>query len=91
MLGAASDLLIAGFIAAGLFTILFMVLALFLRPRGSTKRSALMTTLVLLAVGANASLLARATGFWPVLLSITCAAAAAISTKAVAQAPRKAN
>lgn len=91
MLGVTGDLLIAGFIAAGLFTILFMVLALVLRPRGTTKPAALMTTLVLLAIGANVPLLARVTGFWPVLLSLTCAAAAAISTKAIAKAPRKAD
>lgn len=74
------DYVLAGIIAAGVLSAVLAALSLALRPRGLSRRATLITTLVLLVVGANAPLIARATDQWLAILAITFAGAAALVT-----------
>lgn len=74
------EYVLAGVIAAGVFSVLLAALTFTLRPRRMSRRATLITTLVLLVVGANTPFIARATDQWLAILAMTFAVVAAFVT-----------
>lgn len=74
------DYVLGGIIAAGVLSAVLAALALALRPRAISRRATVITTVALLAIGANAPFIARATDQWLAILAVTFAAAAALVT-----------
>lgn len=79
-LQATGDLVLAGVIAAAVFTVLFACLVLVLDPQRLSRRATLVTTLALLVIGANTPLLARASELWPVLVALLAALTVGLAT-----------
>lgn len=80
------EYVLSGVIAAGVFSAVLAALTFVLTPRGMSPRATLITTLVLVVVGANTPFIARATDQWLALPAIVFAAAAAFATSNIFRA-----
>ncbi|WP_431711256.1 hypothetical protein [Glutamicibacter uratoxydans] len=83
LIGSGGDLLMAAVIAASLLTVLFATLLLVLRSQRPTQRATLVTTLAVLAVGANIPFIAQSSVPWFPIVAVTCAVATAAATASI--------